>query len=225
MLIIEDCNVPGESHMKHMSEGKRLATDDTRAALIPVAVSARHVHLCTQTIEALFGPHHALHARTSISQPDQYASEETVTLVGPKGRLEHVRVVGPARSQDQFEISRTDAIWLGLEAPVRESGDLRQTPGITIAGPKGSIVLQSGVICSLRHIHMSPADAVVLGLKDRDQIEVSVTGGGRRVTFGDVRVRVSPTFRLEFHIDTDEANAAGLQSHDTVQYTGRSPPA
>jgi acetate kinase len=205
-----------------MNDKARFAANDTQAALIPVAVSARHVHLCPQTIQALFGANHSLHVRTAVTQPDQYASEETVTLIGPKGRLAHVRVVGPARSHDQVEISRTDAITLGLAAPVRESGDLKQTPGITLAGPKGSVVLQSGVICSLRHIHMSPADAVVLGLKDRDQIEVSVTGGGRRVTFGDVRVRVSPTFRLEFHVDTDEANAAGLQANDTVQYLGKS---
>jgi acetate kinase len=203
-----------------MSEQKRLAADDTHAALIPVAVSARHVHLCPRTIAALFGRHHALHVRTAITQPDQYASEETVTLIGPKGRLEHVRVVGPARTEDQVEISRTDAVALGIDPPVRESGDLEDTPGITLSGPMGTVALRAGVICSMRHIHMSPADAITLGLKDQDQIAVSVTGGGRRVTFGDVRVRVSPAYRLEFHVDTDEANAAGLQGHDTVEFQG-----
>lgn len=186
-----------------------------------MAVSARHVHLCPRTVQALFGAGHTLHARRAISQPDQFASEECVTLDGPKGRLEGVRVVGPARAEDQVELSRTDAIALGIDAPVRESGDLAATPGIILRGPAGSVVLSQGVICSLRHVHMSPADAAVLDLKDQDQIELSVLSGGRRMIFADVRVRVSPSFRLEFHVDTDEANAAGLKAHDVVHYAGK----
>jgi acetate kinase len=204
-----------------MNQPPHQPISDRHAAVIPVAVSARHVHLCPTTVQALFGEGHTLHARRAISQPDQFASEECVTLDGPKGRLEGVRVVGPARAEDQVELSRTDAIALGIDAPVRESGDLQATPGITLRGPAGSVVLSHGVICSLRHVHMSPADAAVLDLKDQDQIELSVVSGGRRMIFADVRVRVSPSFRLEFHVDTDEANAAGLKAHDVVHYAGK----
>jgi len=184
--------------------------------MIPIAISARHVHLTQRTVERLFGPGHVLSVHSPLYQPGQYAANETVTLVGPRGRLTHVRIVGPPRTADQVELARTDEIVLGIDAPLRESGDLTDTPGIAIEGPAGAVTLAHGVICALRHIHMSVADADVLGLKNGDRVAVAVIRNNRRVIFGDVVVRVSPAFRLELHLDTDEANAAGLQSGDEV---------
>jgi acetate kinase len=183
----------------------------TVAALIPMAISVRHVHLTQNTIDRLFGQGHVLHIRSLLSQPGQYAAEETVTLVGPRGRLPEVRVVGPPRTEDQVELSRTDEIELGVDAPLRESGDLANTPGVVIEGPEGAVNLRHGVICPLRHIHMSPADADVLGLKKHDRVSVVVADGDRRLTFGDIVVRVSPAYILELHLDTDEGNATGLR--------------
>ena len=189
------------------------------AAMIPMAISVRHVHLTQPTIEQLFGPGHLLQIRSPLSQAGQYAAEETVTLVGPQGRLDHVRIVGPPRFEDQVELSRTDEIELGINAPLRESGDLSGTPGIDIEGPAGRVTLRRGVICALRHIHMSPADADVLGLKNRDKIAAVVFAGDRRMVFDDIVVRVSPAFRIELHLDSDEGNAAGLQSGTEVMLT------
>jgi acetate kinase len=184
---------------------------DTAPAQIPVAVSARHVHLTQATVERLFGPGHQLRVHSPLTQPGQYAAEETVTLIGPHGRLTHVRVVGPPRQEDQVEVSYSDEHTLGIDAPLRESGDLAGTPGIVIEGPAGAVTLEHGVVCALRHIHMNPADAAVLGLKDQDRVEVAVESQDRRLIFGDVIVRVSPEYRLELHLDTDEGNAAGLR--------------
>jgi acetate kinase len=182
------------------------------AVMVPIAISVRHVHLTQATIDQLFGPGHLLNIRNPLSQPGQFAAEETVTLLGPDGRLEDVRIVGPPRAEDQVELSRTDEIQLGIDAPLRESGDLANTPGIIIDGPAGRVALAHGVICALRHIHMSPADADVLGLKNHDRVAVAVVAGKRRLTFDDIVVRVSPAFRLELHLDSDEGNAAGLRS-------------
>ncbi len=179
---------------------------------IPIAVSARHAHLTIASVEALFGAGHRLVAARQISQPGQFAAAETVTLVGPAGRIEHVRIVGPERGVDQVEISRTDEFVLGIDAPVRESGDLAHTPGIRIEGPTGTIQLNSGVICPLRHIHMAPRDAAAFGVEDGDRVDVHVRSAGRELTFGDVRARVHPSYALEMHLDTDEGNAAGLGS-------------
>jgi acetate kinase len=185
-------------------------------ALIPMAISVRHVHLTQETVERLFGRGHQLVVHSLLWQPGQYAAEETVTLIGPRGRLTHVRVVGPPRLEDQVELSRTDEIALGIDAPLRESGDLADTPGIVIEGPAGTVTLKFGVICALRHIHMSTADADVLGVKNHDQVAVAVINRSRRLIFGDVAVRVSPAFRLELHLDADEGNAAGLHSGEDV---------
>lgn len=184
-----------------------------------MAISVRHVHLTISTVEQLFGRGYQLRVRTPLSQPGQYASEETVALVGPRGRLNHVRIVGPPRREDQVELSRTDEIELGIDAPLRESGDLAGTPGIVIEGPAGSVALRQGVICALRHIHMSPADADVLGLKNHDKVAAVVLAGGRRLIFDEILVRVSPEFRLELHLDSDEGNAAGIQSGAEVMLT------
>jgi acetate kinase len=197
-----------------MDEHAERSEQDTAPACIPVAISARHVHLTAATVTALFGPGQALRARAPLAQPGQFAAEQTVTLIGPRGRIEAVRVVGPERAADQVEISRSDAMVLGIEPPVRESGALQGTPGLRLEGPAGAVALGHGVICAQRHIHMSPADAAVLGLQDGACVEVGVSGHGRSLVFGDVRVRVAPDYRLELHLDTDEGNAAGLHPGD-----------
>ena len=184
---------------------------------IPVAISARHAHLSQPTIDRLFGKGHELVPRTALSQTGQFSAEETVTLVGPRGKLPDVRLMGPPREHDQVEISRTDEFVLGVDAPVRISGDLANTPGITIEGPAGRVTLPSGLICARRHIHMSPDDARRLGVRDCDVVAVRIDTDGRDLQFGDVMVRVSPQFRLELHLDTDEANAAGVRPGDYAE--------
>lgn len=178
---------------------------------IPIAVSARHVHLTPAAVHTLFGAGHTLTRWRDISQPGQYACEERVTLVGPKGAIPNVRVLGPTRSRCQVEVSRTDEFTLGIDAPIRGSGDVANSPGIVLEGPAGRLVLDEGVIQAQRHIHMTPADAKRLGVVDRDVVAVGVDTDGRDLVFGDVLVRVSDQFVLEMHIDTDEANAAELK--------------
>lgn len=177
---------------------------------IPIAVSARHFHLDRATFAALFGEGATPTRWKDISQPGQYACEEKVTLVGPRGRIENVRLLGPLRPANQVEISRTDEFKLGVDAPIRDSGKVEGSAPITLEGPKGSVTLSQGLICAKRHIHMAPADAERYGVKDGDEVEVALTGGPRDLVFGDVLIRVSPKFVLEMHIDTDEANAAEL---------------
>lgn len=194
------------------------------ASEIPIAISARHVHLKQATIMALFGHGYALHPQVPLSQPGQFAATETVTLIGPRGQIEHVRVLGPPRDADQIELSRSDEITLGIDAPLRVSGDLTHTPGIELVGPAGKVSLPSGVLMPVRHIHMSPADARRLGVQDRDRVRVAVDSDGRDLVFGDVVVRVSREFRLELHLDTDEGNAAGVTEGmmaRLVEVTGR----
>lgn len=187
---------------------------------IPVAVSARHVHLDQQTIEQLFGAGHRLQVRTPLSQPGQFAATETVALRGPRGRIDAVRIVGPARPQNQVEISRSDEFLLGLDAPVRLSGDLEATPGITLEGPAGSVHVDTGVVIAWRHIHMNPAEALELGVRDHDSVRVAIDSEGRDLVFGDVAVRVADNYRLELHLDTDEANACGLKHGDRALFLG-----
>ncbi|HEX5611008.1 MAG TPA: acetate/propionate family kinase [Burkholderiales bacterium] len=177
---------------------------------IPIAVSARHIHLCAASFEKLFGPGRQPTKWRDISQPKQYACEEKVNLVGPRGRIDSVRLLGPLRGKDQVEISRTDEFKLGVDAPVRDSGKTEGSAPIVLEGPAGTLQLQEGLICAKRHIHMAPADAKRFGVQDGDEVEVKITGGPRDLTFGDVLIRVSPMFVLEMHIDTDEANAAEL---------------
>jgi acetate kinase len=178
---------------------------------VPIAISARHAHLTTATIERLFGAGHQLTPRVELSQHGQFAAREVITLIGPRGRIENVRVMGPPRKADQVEISRSDEFTLGIDAPVRISGDLANTPGITLEGPRGRVTIERGVVCARRHIHMSSADAARLGIADHANVAVRVDSDGRDLTFNDVMVRVSPDFSLELHLDTDEANAAGIE--------------
>lgn len=177
---------------------------------VPIAVSARHVHLTPEHVEALFGPGHKLTPKKWLTQPGQFAAEERVNLIGPKRTINNVRVLGPTRGKTQVEIARTDEFTLGIDAPVRRSGDLDNTPGITLEGPQGRVTLKQGVICAWRHIHMTPKDAERFGVQHRDIVDVAVDSNGRDLIFGDVMVRVSPKYALEMHIDTDEANAAEI---------------
>jgi acetate kinase len=176
---------------------------------IPIGVSAHHVHLTPEHVERLFGAGRTLTWYADLTQPGQYACQEQVDLLGPKGRIDRVRVLGPVRPESQVEIARTEEFKLGVDAPVRLSGDLVGTPGITIEGPAGQVRIERGVICARRHIHMSPEDAMEFALRDRDVVRVRVSGE-RSLIFGDVVVRVHKDFRLDMHIDTDEANAAEL---------------
>ena len=177
---------------------------------IPVSVSARHIHLTRAHVEALFGPGHRLTVKAPLSQPGQFACAEQVAVVGPRGRLDKVRVLGPERPTSQVEVSRTEERQLGIDAPIRASGDLAGSPGVRLEGPAGAVDLPLGAIQAQRHIHMSPADAALFGLKDKDWVMVRL-GGARGLIFDDVLVRVHADYRLDMHIDTDEANAADLQ--------------
>ncbi|WP_407929521.1 phosphate propanoyltransferase [Heliomicrobium undosum] len=182
---------------------------------IPVGISNRHIHLSTTDAAILFGEGHALTKMKDLKQEGEYAAEETVTLIGPKGVLRGVRVLGPLRGKTQVEISCTDGFTLGINAPVRDSGQTQGAPGISIAGPCGALMLREGVICAARHIHMSPAEAEALRLHDQDRINIE-SFGPRGVIFKNVLIRVHPKFRLEMHLDVDEANAAGLKNNDPV---------
>lgn len=191
---------------------------------IPIAISARHIHLTQESVDVLFGTGHELTFRRPLSQPGQYSCEETLTIVGPKNSLDNVRILGPVRQVNQVEISRTDEFFLGVDAPVRDSGHVGGTPGITLVGPKGSLTLKEGLICAWRHIHMHPDDAALFGVEDKDIVEVDVDDQFRPLTFKNVLVRVSEKFKLEMHIDTDEGNAAQIESGvmGTLTTTGKS---
>ena len=220
-----DCPVVEFSMPNSRSRLLVVATDEEcliaqRVAHVPIAVSARHVHLTEKTIEVLFGKGHQLSVEHALSQPGLYTAKETVTLVGPKGSIDHIRVIGPPRSRDQVEISRTDEFYLGIDAPVRGSGDIENTPGITLEGPNGHVNLTKGVICALRHIHMTPQDAESWGLHDGDVVDVTIEGGHREIEFSEILIRINPGFRLEMHLDTDEAHVAGLDTGDTGVLVG-----
>ena len=176
---------------------------------IPVAVSARHVHLTEASVESLFGSGYQLRKARDLSQPGVWAAEETVELIGPRARIAGVRILGPCRKANQVEVSVTDAFTLGIDAPVRISGDLEGTPQLRLEGPRGGIQTD-GLIAAQRHIHMSPQDATAYRLKEGDVVDVEIGSRHRTTVFHDVTIRISPDFRLEMHIDTDEANAAGI---------------
>ena len=186
--------------------GGGVAGSDT----IPVGVSNRHIHLSAEHVDILFGKGYELTPIKDLSQPGQFACKETLTIVGPSLRpIENVRVLGPVRSASQVEISRTDSFTLKVKPPVRESGDIAGSAPITIIGPKGVVTLKEGCIIANRHIHMSLEEGSAFGLKDGDYVDVDVQGE-RRTKFYDVQVRVNKAFSLEMHIDTDDANAAGI---------------
>ena len=182
---------------------------------VPVGVSARHIHLTKEHVEALFGEGYELTKRKEL-MGGQFAANETVTVVGLKLRaIENVRVLGPVRKASQLEISATDAIKLGVAVPVRESGDIAGSAPIAVVGPKGVIYLKEGCIIAMRHIHMSPADAAACGHKDGDMVSVKAENE-RGTVFNHVKIRVDESFTLEMHIDTDEANACKIKTGDLV---------
>ncbi|QDZ99840.1 phosphate propanoyltransferase [Lysinibacillus fusiformis] len=181
---------------------------------IPIGVSARHVHLAQAEVEQLFGENYQLTPKFELSQPGQFASEETVVIAGPKGSIERVRILGPARSLSQVEVSWTDAMKLGIKPPLRISGDIQGSSPVTLIGPKGSVVLNEGLIIAQAHIHMSPEDSAKFNVMDGQSVQIKVEGI-RPIILSNVVIRVSERYRLEMHIDTDEANA-GLIQQGTV---------
>lgn len=186
-----------------------------QTCMVPVGVSNRHVHLSRADLETLFGPGYELTNIKDLGQPGQFAAKECVTIVGPKGSFENVRILGPVRPKSQVEISLSDSFRLGVKAPIRESGQLENTPGLQLCGPMGTLELPCGAIVALRHIHATPADAERMGVCDKEIVEVE-TCGERRCVLGNILVRVSDQYALEMHVDTDEANACGLKNNDFV---------
>lgn len=177
---------------------------------IPIGISNRHIHLSQADLETLFGKGYELTPIKELSQPGQYACKEVLTIIGPSMRpIENVRVLGPVRKASQVEISQTDSYTLKVKPPVRESGKIEGSSPIRIVGPKGIVELNEGCIIANRHIHMSPDEAKYFGLKDCDYVDIEVNGK-RRTKWYDVQVRVHKDFRLEMHVDTDDANAAGI---------------
>ena len=174
-----------------------------------VEISARHVHVTQETLEILFGKGAELTKKKDLSQPGQFASNEKVTIVGPKGQMA-ASILGPVRKENQVEVSLTEARKLGIAAPVRESGDVAGTPGCKLIGPAGELDIENGVIAAKRHIHLTPEAAEEFGVKDKQIVSVAVGGEGRKLVFGDVVIRVSACYAPAMHIDTDESNAAGI---------------
>lgn len=182
---------------------------------IPVGISNRHIHLSQGDLETLFGAGYQLTKTKDLSQPGQYACKETVIMAGPKGAVEKVRILGPVRSESQAEILQADCFKLGVTAPVKLSGDLAGTPGVTLIGPQGSVYLRRGLMIAQRHIHMTPEDAVNLGVRDGERVTIQIEGlrGG---TYTNVVIRANSASSLEFHVDTEEANAMGLTSASQI---------
>ena len=176
-----------------------------------VEISARHVHVSEADLETLFGKGYKLTPKKDLSQPGQFACEERVTVVGPKKELAGVSILGPCRPATQVELSLTDARSIGVKAPIRESGDIKDSGACKLVGPCGEVELSEGVIAAKRHIHMTKADAAEFGLEDKQVVSVKVDSDGRSLIFGDVVVRVSDSYALAMHIDTDESNAAGCK--------------
>lgn len=173
-----------------------------------VETSARHIHVTTEDLEILFGEGYELTKKKDLSQPGQYACEERVQVIGPKGSFPAVSILGPVRGKTQVELSASDARSIGVAAPCRESGDVAGSGACKLVGPKGEVEISEGVIVAKRHIHATPEDAEKYGITDKQIVSVKIDSDGRSLVFGDVVVRVSPKFALAMHIDTDESNAA-----------------
>jgi len=183
---------------------------------IPVGISNRHVHLSQKDLDALFGSGYALTVMKDLSQPGQYACKETLTICGPRGVIEKVRILGPVRNQTQVEILAGDCFKLGVKAEPRLSGDLSGTSGVTLVGPNGSIQINEGVIIAKRHIHMLPSDAARFGVHDEQNVRIEIPGS-RGGIFNKVSIRVTEASGLEFHLDTEEANALGVTSRTVIR--------
>ncbi len=204
------------------SGADRAATKATRKE-VPIGVSKRHIHVSQRDFEALFGKGKSPSVQRVISQPGQFAAGETVVVSGPKGKLEGVRIVGPARGSTQLELSPSDCRALGIDAPVTVSGKLEKSAGgVTLEGPAGKVTLQSGVIIAQRHLHVAPGDGRRLGVADGDKVAIECGPAGRRATLHDVIVRMGPGHATELHLDFDEADAAGVKSGDVAVILARS---
>ena len=188
----------------------------TSEACIPVGVSGRHVHLSRAHLDALFGTGYELTKKKDLSQPGQFASDETVDIMTTKGAFTRVRILGPVRKETQIELALTDAVKLGITPPIRDSGNVAGSPGVVLVGPNGTITLEQGAIAALRHIHMTPADAERFGVKDKDIVQVECLGE-RAMILGQVLVRVSDQYALEMHVDTDEGNAGCIKTGQKVR--------
>lgn len=175
-----------------------------------IETSARHVHVTKEVLETLFGEGYELTVKKELSQPGQFATNERVAVIGPKGSFPSVSILGPVRPETQVELSASDARSIGVAAPIRESGDIAGSGACKLVGPKGEVELSEGVIVAKRHIHATPEDAEKLGVSDKEIVNVKVESDGRSLVFGDVVVRVSPKYALAMHIDTDESNAASV---------------
>lgn len=195
---------------------KSVSGEDKQLHQIPVGISNRHVHLSQKDLDALFGRGYALTAIKELSQPGQYACKETLTVCGPKGVIEKVRILGPVRSQTQVEILAGDCFKLGVKAEPRLSGDLADTSGITLVGSNGSIQIKEGVVIAKRHIHMLPSDAIRFGVHDGQNVKIEIPGP-RSGIFDKVSIRVTEASSLEFHLDTEEANALGVTSRTVIR--------
>ena len=189
---------------------------------VEIGVSNKHLHLSEADLATLFGDGYKLTVKKDLKQSGQYAAEEQVDVVGPKGTIKAMRILGPTRRETQVELAQTDARGIGLSPPVRESGDLEGSPGIKLIGPKGEINTSKGVIVALRHIHLSPGEAEKAGVKDKDWVTVR-TKGTRPLIFENVLIRSIEGFFREFHIDTDEANAAGVVSGEFAEIISNEP--
>jgi putative phosphotransacetylase len=184
---------------------------------IPVGISNRHFHLCQADWDVLFGKNTQPRKFRDVKQPGFWAAHEVVSIEGPKGRIDNIRLVAPHRAKTQIEISKTDAQIIGLKPPIRDSGDLAGSTGVRVVGPKGTVEIKEGLIIARRHIHFHPLEATAMGVKDGEIVRVRAgIGGIRELVFEQVLVRVSDKFSLELHVDTDEANAAWLKNGDNV---------
>lgn len=195
---------------------KSADTKDVQDDRIPIGISNRHIHLSKEDMEALFGPGYVLYQLKELSQPGQYACRETVTICGPRGAIEKVRILGPVRNQTQVELLAGDCIKLGIRSEIKLSGDLAGTPGITIIGPEGSVQVKEGVIVAQRHIHMLPDEAKRFGVFDGQEVKIQ-TDGIRGGTYHGVAIRVTEESSLEMHIDVEEANAFGITAESAIR--------
>lgn len=194
--------------------------EQDKEVLIPIGISNRHLHICKEDLETLFGRGYNLTKFKDLKQPGQYASNELVTIKGPKGELEKVRILGPLRDKTQVEISLTDGFKLGIKPPIKESGQLDNSPGVEIIGPNGSVLKENGVIAALRHIHIPPNIAQKLNVVDKEKVDVEIMGI-RKSILGNVLIRVSDGFDLEMHLDMDEANGCFVKNGDLVKIVGK----
>ncbi|MDX9918322.1 MAG: phosphate propanoyltransferase [Gudongella sp.] len=184
--------------------------------MLPIALSNKHIHVSQADLDVLYGSGYELSKMKDLSQPGQYACDEKVDIVGPKGTLKGVRILGPVRPDTQIEVSIADAFALGIPPVVRNSGELNDTPGLKVIGPKGEVDLEKGVIVAARHIHMHTTDGEEFGVNDKQIVSVKVNGP-RGLVFDNVLVRVHPTYALEMHVDLEEGNASGIKNGDLVE--------